>query len=217
MDGGFGVLGDMTSPQRPEFQTILCPLNLRKARHCREKTWPIFIYFSRCSLQWSRWKTCNVPLIKTAKVLTNTVLFDMSRLLIPLMTGLCADSNSVSNSNRCRVRATLNDWYWLAENGLNRPHQSAEGQAKSERLAPASQRVDSGISGAAGSGISGDEQCFHNYLVVRITDGSEACGSNLIDCTLPDTFMFPCFTYHTRGAHRFGARLLVHAQRTSAS
>lgn len=51
----------------------------------------------------------NMLLIKTVKVLTNTVLFDMSRFLIPLMTGLRVDSNSVSNSNRCRVRATLND------------------------------------------------------------------------------------------------------------
>lgn len=164
MDGGFGVLGDMTSPQRPEFQTILCPLNLRKARHCRKKHGKFLFIFSRCSLQWSRWKTCNMLLIKTVKVLTNAVLFDMSRLLIPLMTGLRADSSSVSNSNRCRVRATLNDWYWLAENGLNRPHQSAEGQAKSERLAPASQRVDSGISGLQGLGSAGMSSVFTTIL-----------------------------------------------------
>ena len=108
VDGGFGVLGDMTSPQRPEFQTILCPLNLRKARHCRKKKNMAYFYLF-FPLQPQVIQMKNMLLIKTVKVLTNTVLFDMSRFLIPLMTGLRVDSNSVSNSNRCRVRATLND------------------------------------------------------------------------------------------------------------
>ncbi len=76
-------------------------------------------------------------------------------ILIPLMKWCNVDSNSVRDSNQCQVRSTLSDWYWLVENGLNMPHQSTEGQAKSEHLPSASHHVNSKISGLQGPGSGG--------------------------------------------------------------